>query len=43
MLALGKVLGREVKSLAARAATLEGKISARLLQPSQRSSDLRCT
>ncbi|KAL5965755.1 hypothetical protein TSMEX_006510 [Taenia solium] len=43
MFALGKVLGREVKALVARAANLEEKINALLLQPSQRSNDLRCT
>nr|CDS19834.1 expressed conserved protein [Echinococcus granulosus] len=42
-LALGKVLGREVKALVVRAANLEEKINTHLLQPSQRSSDLRCT
>ncbi|VDK35653.1 unnamed protein product [Taenia asiatica] len=43
MFVLGKVLGREVKVLVARAANLEEEINARLLQPSQRSNDLRCT
>ncbi|VDM32755.1 unnamed protein product [Hydatigera taeniaeformis] len=40
-LALGRVLGCEVKALVTRVANLEDKINARLLQPSQRSTDLQ--